>query len=57
MLIIWNIKVRKELHGTLNKDPVYQVQFYNQSEEKMIAVLNTGVQILTIDKLNKKILV
>ncbi|CAD8192173.1 unnamed protein product [Paramecium pentaurelia] len=28
---------------------------YHQSDEKMISVLNTGVQILTIDKQNKKI--
>ncbi|CAD8070532.1 unnamed protein product [Paramecium sonneborni] len=55
MLIVWDIKAGKALYGTPNRDPVNQVQFYNQSDEKMIAVLNTGVQILTIDKQNKKI--
>ncbi|CAD8086010.1 unnamed protein product [Paramecium primaurelia] len=55
MLIIWDIKAGKALYGTPNRDPVNQVQFYNQSDEKMIAVLNTGVQILTIDKQNKKV--
>ncbi|CAD8076625.1 unnamed protein product [Paramecium primaurelia] len=55
MLIVWDIKAGKALYGTPNRDPVNQVQFYNQSDGKMIAVLNTGVEILTIDKQNKKI--
>jgi len=31
------------------------VTFLNKSDDRLIAVLNTGVQILTIDKGNKKV--
>ncbi|CAD8204487.1 unnamed protein product [Paramecium octaurelia] len=55
MLIVWDIKAGKALYGTPNRDPVNKVQFYNQSDEKLKTVLNTGVQILTIDKQNKKV--
>ncbi|CAD8137204.1 unnamed protein product [Paramecium pentaurelia] len=40
-----------------SKQRFYQlILVYNQSYEKMIAVLNTGVQILAIDKQNIKLL-
>ncbi|CAD8178148.1 unnamed protein product [Paramecium pentaurelia] len=38
MLIVLDIKAGKALCGTPNRDPVNQVQFYNQSDGKMIAV-------------------
>lgn len=55
MLIVWEIESGKALYGTPNRDVVNQIKFFNRAEDKMIAVLDKGVQILTVDKVNKKI--
>lgn len=55
MLIIWDIESGKALYGTPNRDTVSQIKFFNNDENKIMAVLNKGVQILTIDKANKKV--
>lgn len=43
MLIIWDVKLGKALYGQPNRDPVNQVSFFNKNDDKLIAVLNTGV--------------
>ncbi|CAK56893.1 unnamed protein product (macronuclear) [Paramecium tetraurelia] len=55
MMIVWEIKAGKVLYGTPNRDPVNQIQFYNQSDEKLIAVQILEFKILTIDKQIKKV--
>lgn len=55
MLIVWDVEAGKALYGTPNRDPVTQIKFFNNDEDKMIAVLDKGVQILTVDKINKKV--
>lgn len=55
MFIIWDVANGKALYGTPNRDAVHQVQFFNKDEDKLIAVMDKGIQILTVDKANKKI--
>ncbi|KAL4465728.1 hypothetical protein ABPG72_015129 [Tetrahymena utriculariae] len=55
MMIVWDVEQGKALYGAPNRDVVNQIKFFNNSDDKIIAVLNNGVQILTIDKANKKV--
>ena len=56
MLIVWDVESGKSLYGTPIKDVVHEVAFFNNTDSKLVAVLQNGVQILTIDKNNKKVL-
>ena len=56
MMIIWDVESKKSLYGTPNKEQVNEVRFFNNSDSKLVAVVENGVQILSIDKTNKKIL-
>ena len=55
MLVIWDVESGKSLYGTPNKEVVNQVLFFNNDNSKLISVLHNGIQILTIDKVYKKI--
>lgn len=55
MLIVWDVESGKSLYGTPVKDVVHEVAFFNNTDSKLVAVLQNGVQILTIDKNNKKV--
>lgn len=55
MMIVWDVESGKALYGAPNRDPVNQIKFFNNSEDKIIAVLDNGVQIFTVDKANKKV--
>ena len=55
MLIVWDVETAKSLYGAPCKEQVNEIKFFNQSETKILAVLHNGVQVLTIDKQNKKI--
>ena len=55
MLIVWDVESGKSLYGAPVKDVVNEVCFFNNTDSKLIAVLQSGVQILTIDKNNKKV--
>lgn len=55
MLVIWDVESGKSLYGTPNKEVVNEVVFFNNDSSKIIAVLQNGIQILTIDKVYKKI--
>lgn len=55
MLIVWDVESGKSLYGTPIKDVVHEVAFFNNTDSKLVAVLQNGVQILTIDKNNKKV--
>ena len=54
-MIIWDVSSGKPIYGQPNRDPVNAISFFNKSDDKLISVLTTGVQILTIDKNNKKV--
>lgn len=55
MLIVWDVESGKSLYGTPIKDVVHEIAFFNNVDNKLVAVLQNGVQILTIDKTNKKV--
>jgi len=55
MLIIWQVDTGKALYGTPMRDIVSQIKFFNKDQDKIIAILEKGVQILSIDKFNKKV--
>eukprot|EP01006_Ploeotia_vitrea_P052085 TRINITY_DN67645_c0_g2_i1.p1 TRINITY_DN67645_c0_g2~~TRINITY_DN67645_c0_g2_i1.p1 ORF type:complete len:118 (-),score=1.88 TRINITY_DN67645_c0_g2_i1:957-1310(-) len=55
MMIVWDVESGKALYGTPNRDIVNQIKFFNRDEDRLIAVLDKGVQILTVDRANKKI--
>jgi len=55
-MIISEVATGKALYGSpLSTDPVQQIEFFSKSDEKLIAVLTNGIQILTVDKQNKKV--
>jgi WD40 repeat protein len=56
MLVIWDVESGKSLYGTPNKEVVNEVIFFNNDSAKLIAVLQNGIQILSIDPVYKKIL-
>lgn len=55
MLVVWDLETGKSLYGAPNKEQVNEIRFFNRSETKILAVLQNGVQIHTIEKQNKKI--
>jgi len=54
MLIIWDVDKGKALYGNPCKQ-VQQIRFFNRDENKLLAVMQKGVQIISIDKENKKV--
>jgi hypothetical protein len=55
MLVVWDIETGKSLYGSPNREVVCEVLFFKKDASKMVVVTQTGVQILTIDKVYKKI--
>lgn len=55
MLVIWDVESGKSLYGSPNRDVIIEVLFFNKDNSKLIAVAQSGIQILTIDKVYKKI--
>ena len=55
MLVVWDIETGKSLYGAPNKEVVNEILFFNKDCYRMIAVTQTGIQILTVDKVYKKI--
>ena len=55
MLVVWDLETAKSLYGAPNKEQVNEVRFFNRSESKILVILHNGVQILTIDIQQKKI--
>jgi len=56
-IIVWDLQTGKSLYGSplgLHKT-VHTLKYFKNSDEKLIAVLTDGIQIITIDKANKKI--
>ena len=56
-LIIWDMPTGKAVYGAPlgAKGPVVQAKFFNNTDEKLLAVSTTGVQIVTIDRAQKKV--
>ena len=55
MLVVWDVESGKSLYGAPNKEVVNEILFFNRDNYKLIAVLHNGIQILTVDKVYKKI--
>lgn len=55
MLIVWDLETGKSLYGAPNKEQVNQILFFNRSDTKLLVVQQSGVQVVTIDKTNKKL--
>eukprot|EP01017_Pseudomicrothorax_dubius_P022597 TRINITY_DN24442_c0_g1_i2.p1 TRINITY_DN24442_c0_g1~~TRINITY_DN24442_c0_g1_i2.p1 ORF type:complete len:630 (+),score=166.17 TRINITY_DN24442_c0_g1_i2:175-2064(+) len=56
MLIIWDVQTGKPSFGTpLNVNVANAVKFFNKTEDQLIAAHANGVQVLKIDRVNKKI--
>lgn len=57
MLIIWSLEANGDpVYGcNTGQDPVNQISFFNQDNNKLCLVTDANVQILEIDKANKKI--
>lgn len=58
MLIIWNLEEdgKAVYCSNTGNDAVSQIEFFNQSNLKLCAVTESNVQIMEIDKVNKKII-
>jgi hypothetical protein len=55
-MIVWDFINGKALYQSpLVGNEVHQIIFFNKSDESLLAVVDQGVQLLTIDKLNKKV--
>ena len=55
-MIVWDFINGKALYQSpLVGNEVHQIVFFNKSDESLLAVIDQGVQLLTIDKLNKKV--
>lgn len=55
-MIVWDVVLGKALYqAPLVGNEVHQVSFFNKSDDKLLAVVDQGIQILTVDKLNKKV--
>jgi len=54
-MIVWDVESGKALYGSPNREIIHQIKFFNKNENKLIAIQDKGVQILTVDKENKKI--
>lgn len=57
MMIVWDVQSGKALYGSPNREIVHQIKFFNRNENKLIAIQDKGVQILTVDKDNKKVII
>ena len=55
MLVVWDVETGKSLYGAPNKEVVNEIMFFNHDSYKLIAVLHNGIQILTVDRVYKKI--
>ena len=55
MLIVWDVESGKPLYGSPNRDVVHSIKFFNRDEDRIISILDKGVQILTVDRANKKV--
>ena len=54
-MVVWDVETGKSLYGAPNKEVVEEILFFNRDSYKLIAVLHNGIQILTVDKVYKKI--
>ena len=55
-LIIWDVETGKALYGSpLGINPIQQISFFNKSDDKLLAVQVNGVQIVVVDRENRKI--
>lgn len=55
-MIVWDVVLGKALYqAPLVGNEVHQVAFFSKSDEKLLAVVDQGIQILSIDKFNKKV--
>lgn len=55
MLVVWDVETGKSLYGSPNKEVVNEILFFNHDNYKMIAVQQNGIQVLTVDKVYKKV--
>lgn len=55
MMVVWDVESGKSLYGTPNRDPIVQLKFFNNDEDRLVALQDKGVELFTIDKVNKKI--
>ena len=56
-IIVWDLQTGKSLYGSplgLHKT-VHTLKYFRNNDEKLIAVLTDGIQIITVDKANKKV--
>ena len=42
-LIVWDVETGNSLYGTANRDVVRKIKFFNNDEDKLIAILDKGV--------------
>ena len=57
-IIGWDLNTGKSLYGSplgLQKT-VHTLIYFRNSDERLIAILEDGIQIITVDKANKKVL-
>ena len=55
-MIVWDVLLGKALYQAPQVgNEVHQVSFFNKSDDKLLAVVDQGIQILTVDKPNKKV--
>ena len=57
-IIVWDLNTGKSLYGSplgLHKT-VHTFIYFRNSDERLIAILEDGIQIITVDKANKKVL-
>lgn len=55
-MIVWDVVNGKALYQSpLVGNEVHQIIFFNKADDKLLAVVDQGIQILTVDKLNKKV--
>jgi hypothetical protein len=55
MLVVWDVESGKSLYGAPNREIVNEILFFNKDSYKLIAVTQSTIQILTVDKVYKKI--
>ena len=55
-LIIWELASGKSVFGgSLGVNIIQHIQFFNTSDEKLLAISNTGIQIVIIEKSQRKV--
>ena len=55
MLVVWDVESGKSLYGAPNREVVNEILFFNNDSSRMICVQHNGIQIMTIDKVYKKV--